>query len=206
MATGQFPTNPGNYTGLRVYCRNLPAAGRQLTGTYQLMNQTTMTVATGVVTGGVAWSPAYTARREFSHMLTLVRGWHLPVRRAHRLRWHQQPRHQQPHRAGLLRVRAKCRGPDANNTVGGNKIRFTIHVDGNTDVATILLPAGLSSTEGPRTVGTGCSGVVHRVLANVQLGTGSPRTITGAFGPDGYPPRQPAARWCSPSRVHWTRS
>ncbi len=71
VATGQFPTNPANFNGLRVYCRNLPAADRQLTGTYQLLNQTTITVATGAVTGGVAWSPAYTARREFSHMLTL---------------------------------------------------------------------------------------------------------------------------------------
>jgi len=76
---------------------------------------------------------------------------------------------------------------DANDAVAGNKLRFTVHVDGNTGAAVAELAAGLSSTEGPRTVGSGAAGMVHRVMTNVVIGAGTPRMITGRFGPDGSP-------------------
>jgi hypothetical protein len=189
VATGTFPTPPANYTGLRVYCRAIPTSN-VLTGTYQLMNQTTVTAATSAITGSLAWSPAPSARREYSHMLTLFAdGTFLFA--AHTASDAVNTTAITNHTEQGFYQYVPGTSVDANNTIAGNKLRFTIHVDGNTGglgpPVPIQLPGGLSSTEGGRTVGSAATGVAHKVLANVVIGTGTPRTIAGDFGPDGSP-------------------
>lgn len=184
IATGTFPTNPSNDTRLRVYCRNLPAVDRQLRGSYHLTDITTYSGSGSTVTGTLSWSPAYTARREFSHMLTLfddgtfLFGVHTASDAVNTVNVSNHAEQ------GFYDY-------DPNNvgggTVAGPKLRFTIHVDSNTGAATTPLAAGLSSTEGSRNIGTGAAAVRHQVLTGVALGTTSPRTISGRFGPDGSP-------------------
>jgi hypothetical protein len=184
VGKGTFPINPADYSGLRVYCRALPAAGRALTGTYQLKNITTYT--SGVVTGVFPWSQAYAGRREFSHMLTLfddgtfLFGAHTAGDAFNSTSVANHTEH------GFYDYVPNAL-VDANNVVAGNKLRFTIHVDANTGAATGPLAAGLSSAEGPRNVGTGQAAVRHQVLTNLALGTvagTTRRTLVGLSGPD----------------------
>ncbi len=190
VATGTFPANPADFTGLRVYCRALPAAGRVLTGVYQVTDQTVL--ANGVVTSTLPWSPAYTARRLYSHMLTLfddgtfLFGAHTAADAVNTVGMtnHAEQGFYDYDPANIGGGNAAAAGP---------KLRFTVHVDGNNGATVAELNAGLSSAEGPRTVGAGAAGVQHRVMTNVQVG-GSPRTITGRFGPDGFGPTTTAAR------------
>jgi hypothetical protein len=190
IGKGTFPVNPGDFTRLRVYCRNIPAPAQVLKGTYQVKNITTFTgvpPAAPVVTGVFPWSPAYAGRREFSHMLTFFDD-------------------------GTFLFGADSNGDafnstsvanhteygfydyvpnavaDANNRAVGRKVRFTIHVDANTGTATGPLPAGLNSVEGLRNVGAGEAAVRHQVLSSLVLGTvpgSTRRTMAGTFGLDG---------------------
>lgn len=184
-ATGTFPFSPGDYTGLRVYCRNLPAGGRVLTGTYQVTNMTVFAGST--ITSTLAWSPAYTSRRLYSNMLTLfpdgtfLFGAHTAADAPNTtgITNHAEQ--------GFYDYEPNTTIPSNGNTVAGNKLRFTVHVDGNTGAAVAELAAGISSAEGPRTGGAAATGISHRIMTNVVIGAGNPRTITGRFGPDGSP-------------------
>lgn len=179
VGTGTFPINPANHTALRVYCRDLPAADRVLTGTYHLTNQTVY--AAGVITAQLPWSPAYTARREYSHVLTLfpdgtfLTGIHTASDAVNSVNVSNHAEQ------GFYDW-----DPDnvGGGAVSGPKLRFTVHIDSNTGAVTAPLAAGISAAEGPRNVGTGASAVRHQVLTNVVLGTTTPRTIAGRFGPD----------------------
>jgi hypothetical protein len=184
IGKGTFLVSPRDFTGLRVYCRNLPVPGRILRGTYQLKNITTLTA--DVLTGAFPWSPAYAGRREFSHMLTLfddgtfLFGAHTTGDAFNSTSVANHVEY------GFYDFNADTI-VDANNRVAGAKLRFTIHVDANTGVATGPLAAGLSAAEGPRNVGTGQAAVRHQVLTGVTLGTvagTTRRTLTGTFGPD----------------------
>lgn len=184
LGKGTFNESPGDFNGLRIYCRDLPTPDRVLTGTYQLTSQITSTA--GAVTNNLGWSPAYASRREFSHMLTLfddgtfLFGVHTGSDTANSTSVANHVEY------GFYEY-VQGTTPDASNRVGGDKLRFTIHVDSNTGAATGPLAAGLSSVEGPRNVGAGASAVRHQVMAEVVTGTvpgTTRRTITGAFGPD----------------------
>lgn len=184
VGKGTFPISPSDYTGLRVYCRNLPDPANVLTGTYQLVSQTTY--ANETVSAIQTWASTYSSRREFSHMLTLfddgtfLFGAHTASDTVNSIAVANHVEY------GFYEY-VPDSVPDANNRVGGPKLRFTIHVDTNTGAATAPLPAGLSSAEGPRNVGTGAAAVRHQVLANLVIGTlpgTSRRTISGSFGPD----------------------
>jgi hypothetical protein len=189
IATGTFATSPSNYTGLRVWCRNLPLAGRELAGTYQMTNQEVFAGATS--SSNTPWSPAYGARRQYSNVLTFFTDGTFLF-----------GTHKDSDALGTAIVTSNhaeygfydyapnvvlATPTDPNNVVAGNKIRFTIHVDPNLGTATPELASGISSAEGPRSVGTGAAGLRHQVLTQVAFGTGSPRTIRGRFGPDGSP-------------------
>lgn len=184
IGKGTFPINPSDFTGLRVYCRNLPAANRVVTGTYQVKNMTTFT--SGVVTAVLPWSPAYAGRREYSHMLTLFNdGTFLFGADTNGDAFNSTSVANHTEYGFYEYVTGAV--VDANNAVAGNKIRFTIHVDTNVAAVTGPLAAGLSAAEGPRNVGTGAAATRHQVLANVTFGTvagSTRRTITGTFGPD----------------------
>lgn len=196
VATGSFPTSPSNYTGLRVYCRDVPVADRQLRGTYQVTNMTTY--AAGAVSASLPWSPAYTARREYSHILTLfddgtfLFGAHTASDAVNSVNVSNHAEH------GFYDWDPTNLGGGA---VAGAKLRFTVHADTNTGAVTAPLAAGISAAEGPvytggtLAAGTTCAfsaatspvTIKHQVLTNVVLGGGAQRTITGRFGPDGAP-------------------
>lgn len=189
VGTGTFPDVPSDFTGLRVYCRNLPAVDRTLTGTYQVTNLTTY--SGGSITNTIPWSPNYTARRLYSHMLTFfddgtfLFGAHTA---ADSVNTNSVTNHAEQ---GFYDYDPANVG-GGNATVTGPKLRFTVHVDGNNGGAVAELPAGISSAEGPRTIGTGAVGVRHQVLTDVvfgtmQVGTFTARTLSGRFGPDGSP-------------------
>jgi hypothetical protein len=184
VGKGTFPINPADFTGLRVYCRALPAANRVLKGIYQLKNITTY--ASGVITGAFPWSPAYAGRREFSHMLTLFDDGTF-LFGAHTAGDAFNSTSVANHVEYGFYEYAPGTVVDANNAVAGNKLRFTIHVDANTGAATGPLAAGLSAAEGPRSIGTGAAAVRHQVLTGLVLGTvpgSTRRTLTGLSGPD----------------------
>ncbi len=184
IGKGTFPESPADYTALRVYCRDLPPPEQVLTGTYQVTGMTTY--SGGTLSNILNWSPAYASRREFSHMLTLfddgtfLFGVHTGSDTVNSTSVANHAEY------GFYELVAGA-VPDASNRVGGDKLRFTIHVDANTGAATAPLAAGLSSAEGPRNVGAGAAAVRHQVLAELAVDTlpGSDRRrIRGAFGPD----------------------
>jgi hypothetical protein len=205
IGTGTFPLNPGDFTRLRVHCRNLPAAGRVLTGTYHAELVTLYAGAT--ISNQWPWSPAYAARREFSHLLTLFDDGTF-LFGAHTV-------NDTPNTTQVTNhTEYGFYDYDPNNVGGGRtagpKLRFTIHVDGSPGTAAGPLPAGLSGAEGPFYVGlavtgtTGCTiaaapandqAVRHQVMTEVEMGTvpgTTRRTLSGRFGPDGgssaFPP------------------
>jgi hypothetical protein len=204
VATGTFPNSPGDFTGLRVYCRNIPTdPARLLSGTYQMALQT---VYAGTTVNSITpWSPAYAARRTYSHMLTFYPDGTF-LFGAHTAGDAVNTTGVANHTEQGFYDYAPTTAVDANNAVAGPKIRFTVHIDGSTGATTAELAAGLSSAEGPSYVGatftgaTGCTlstttatinaaATRHYVMANLVLGTGSPRTLSGRFGPDATPTR-----------------
>lgn len=199
VGTGTFPFNPDDYTRLRVYCRDIPPADRVLTGTYQA-ELITLFTGSGAVSNLWPWSPAYAARREFSHMLTLFDDGTF-LFGAHTV-------NDTPNTTAVTNhTEYGFYDYDPANAGGGRvagpKLRFTIHVDGSPGTAAGPLPAGLSGAEGPYYVGlavTGAAGctitgapanelaVRHQVMTEVTLGTvpgTDRRTLSGRFGPDG---------------------
>jgi hypothetical protein len=205
IGTGTFPATPSNFQRLRVHCRNLPAPGRVLTGTYQA-NLITL-YAGANVSSQWPWSPAYAARREFSHMLTLFDDGTF-LFGAHTV--NDTPNTSQVTNHTEYGFYDYDPANVGGGRVAGPKLRFTIHVDGSPGTAAGPLPAGLSGAEGPTYIGlavtgtTGCTianppandqAVRHHVMTNVVLGTvpgTSRRTLSGRFGPDGgssaFPP------------------
>lgn len=189
LAKGTFNDTPTNFTGVRVYCRALPAADRVLHGTYHVRRMTQYAGSDpSNVTAIQQWATAYTFRREFSHMLTFFDDGTFMMGVATfgdavnsvDVRNHVE--------YGFYDYVPNA-VVDANNRVAGAKVRFTIHVDSQSSTTALAtLQNGLSSAEGVRNVGTGEAQVRHQVLANLVQSTvpGTDlRTITGTFGEDG---------------------
>lgn len=170
--------NPANITNLVVSCRNRPASDRQLGGTFRLWTYTTTVVAnqgdppvpTTTVTVGdpIISSTAGQVGLQFrnSAMMTFFDN-------------------------GSFLYGSHNGNSAANTQVEhgfydynpiAQTLRFTIHTDTSTGTA---LTAGLTGTPGPVTVGAGASAVNHRSMGNVQVIPGTPRRITGTFGPYG---------------------
>jgi hypothetical protein len=223
VATGVFPFSPGDFTGLRVYCRNIPTdPARRLQGVFQLTNQT---VFNGIGTSRTIaaltpWSPAYAARRVYSDMLALFDDGTF-IFSAHTAGDAVNTTGVSNHAEQGFYDYAPNTVADGGltNRIPGNKLRFTIHIDGSTGATTNELAAGLSSAEGPSyvnpvtTLTTNCTLQTvpatanantprHWVMADVVLGTGSPRTLSGTFGIDTTPTRCQATNvTTAPSRL-----
>lgn len=205
IGTGTFPTNPEDFTRLRVFCRDIPPPERLLAGTYHAELVTLYAGAT--VSNQWPWSPAYAARREFSHLLTFLDDGTF-LFGAHTV-------NDTPNTTAVTNhTEYGFYDYDPANAGGGRtagpKLRFTIHVDGSPGTAAGPLPAGISGAEGPYYVGlattgtTGCTmaaapannqAVRHQVMTELVLGTvpgTNRRTLSGRFGPDGgsaaFPP------------------